>query len=733
MYLINDKDYEYIANKYHDTKKPFDNFKRFIRNDEYFDKNSGMDGEDIKAGIFENDKIYSNLSHPVRKAQAFKYVLENTRISCDARDIFPAINAIDRPLNATLIGLWRKEVFTEVIPETEKRRIQYYVDGLATLWPDYDHSVPVWNRILTLGFSGILQESEQKRKEVAQTQKQNDFFEGIRITYQALIDFVGRLAQRAKKDGNEKMYDALCVLQNNPPKTFYQALLLSYIYFITCEHIEGLQVRSLSNFDVEFYSFYKSDINNGVDELEIRKDIAYYFMQFTAIGNYWNQPLYLGGSDEDGNNQVNELSYILLDVHDKMCIYNPKIQIKVSEKTPKEFMFKAIDRIRRGNNSIVFVGEQMLIKSLMDEGLSLQDARVCDVKGCYEFAPKGALYTGMNYVNLAKPLEYAINNGCDGITKKQVAPQSPDVSEYKTFDEFYNEYKKQLTFVMDQVIETVNSYEEYLYHINPQSMLSATFPSCLEKGVDALGGGAKVNNTEMEFGSVATVIDSITLIKKYVFDKKQLTFTKLKEILDADFNGYEDFRQQLLADREKYGNDRVMPDSIAVDIVNFIQDYLKDKKNSRGGIWVSYSHVARQSYTWADKTMSTPNGRKRGEELSKNVTPTLGQCRSGVTSAILSATKLKFNAGAPLDLWLHPSTVVGEKGLQNMYDLINTFVKLDGHAVQFNVIDAKTLREAQKEPEKYQDLQIRVCGWNALWVNIDRKEQEKFIEQAESI
>jgi formate C-acetyltransferase len=217
-----------------------------------------------------------------------------------------------------------------------------------------------------------------------------------------------------------------------------------------------------------------------------------------------------------------------------------------------------------------------------------------------------------------------------------------------------------------------------------------------------------------------------------VFDKKVVTLEKLVEILEANFEGYEEFRMQLVNDKDKYGNNKNLPDEIGKDLTNYLAKYLDTKKNSRGGKWIAYSHVARMSYEWADKTMATPNGRKKGEEISKNVTPTLGQCKQGATSAILSATKLLFSAGAPLDLWLHPSAVSGERGLEIMCDLVMSFIKLYGHAVQFNVIDAKTLKQAQIEPEKYSDLQIRVCGWNALWVTINKVEQDKFIEQAEA-
>jgi formate C-acetyltransferase len=162
--------------------------------------------------------------------------------------------------------------------------------------------------------------------------------------------------------------------------------------------------------------FYERDLARGVSEEEIRRELAYYLLQFTAIGNYWNQPVYLGGEEADGSSSVNELSYLFLDVYDKMGIYNPKIQIKVSERTPRDFLLKALDMVRRSRNSIVFVSDSTVRRALERTGASPEEARLCNITGCYEYSPKGAYHCSMNYLNLLKPLEYALHGGRDGVT-----------------------------------------------------------------------------------------------------------------------------------------------------------------------------------------------------------------------------------------------------------------------------------------------------------------------------
>lgn len=735
MYYVKDSDYEYIMSKYNNE----DSNRRFVRKDDIFSEKTGMDGDKIKEEILVRDENHKDLPHSVRKALAFDFILKNTRIACDKRDKFPAINAIDRPLNSTLVQKWLVEVFDEIIPEVNKRKRYFEKAGITTMWPDYDHSVPVWERIFSLGFKGILDESEKSRKSKALTDDQEAFFEGIKITYTAIIDFIGRLARLAEEtEGSEKLAKALKSIQFEAPKTFYEALLVDYIYFMLSEHIEGLQVRSLSNFDRLFYSYYVNDLKNGVSEEEIRTDLAYFFLQFTSIGNYWNQPVFLGGCKEDESTIINELSYLFLDVYDKMKIYNPKIQIKIAGSTPKDFILKALDMIRRGNNCIVFVSDATIRTALERAGVAKDEARLCNVTGCYEYSIRGSMGCGMNYLNLLKPLEYALHEGCDGVTGVFSGRRSPALSEYKTFDDFYAEYKKQLCYVIDATIETVNSYEDYLSYINPQSMLSATYPACLESGRDALFGGAVRNGSGIQFGFIADLADSLTNIKKYVFDKKEFTFTELVTMLDKNFEGYEKARLKLYHDRDKYGNNKDLPDSFAVDIADFLSKYVCGKPNAkeRGGKWNIGFHVARMSYTQGALTAASPNGRRFGEELSKNCSASMGQNREGATAAILSNTKIDataFTSDAALDLGLLPSAVKGEDGLEAMYGLLMTFVKRGGHAMHINVFDAETLSDAQKHPEKYQDLQIRVCGWNVLWNNIDKVEQDGFIRQAESL
>lgn len=726
MTYVSEQDYAYIYGEKYPAI-------RFSRRDDAFSADSGMAPQDVLAGILKNDDRLMNEPHPVRKAYALAYVLENTRISCDERDRFPSVNMIDRPLEQTLIRKWKEALFLGEIPAIEAQRSRLERDGVVTIWPDYDHSVPVWDRLFSLGFPGILEESERIRASRARTAEEDAFFEGIRITYTAVLSFLDRLQTAAT---TARMKSALASLRRGAPQSFYEALLLSYLYFIISEHIDSQQVRSLSGFDVCFCPFYRRDLARGVSEEEIRRDLAYYFLQFTAIGNYYNQPVYLGGENADGSTVINELSYLFLDVYDRMQIYNPKIQIKISDTTPKTLLYKALDMIRRGRNSIVFVADATIRRALERVGVTPDEARTCQITGCYEYAPQGSYTTAMNYLNLLKPLEYALHEGRDGVSGVLSGVRCPAVSRYTTYEDLYEAYKDQLCHVIRTTMETVNGFEDRLAEINPLSLLSATFPSCLETARDAIGGGARYNDSILLFGFLADVTDSLMMIRKYVYEEKALTLAEFVAALDKNYVGAEPLRRRLLADREKWGNNRERPDAIAVDLVRFLTQAVCGRPNARNGKWNCGFHVARMSYTQGALTAASANGRRLGEELSKNVSASMGQNREGATAAILSATKIDataFTSDAALDLGLLPSSVTGEDGLEAMYGLITTFCQRGGHAIHINVFDADTLREAQAHPEKYRDLQIRVCGWNALWTHISKEEQDGFIRQAEAL
>ena len=738
MKYICDTDYTYIMNKYHDASKPFDNFKHLLTNHEaFYDANTGLSSEEIEKGILENDKKYQAASRSVRKARAIEYVLQNTRISCNKRDRFPGICTIHRVIDRALISQWRNEVTNTIIPEVFAKRYEYAVSGLVSVVPDYSHSAPRWDRVFRLGLRGIMAESEAAKEKFIQSKpldfEEAGFYESIQIVYSAIIAFLYRLAEAAK-DKNPRLEKALLSLAENPPQSFYEQLLLDYLFFIIMEHIACMNCRTLGNFDAQFYALYQQDLAKGVSAEALRADLAYFLMQFPALGNYWQQPVYLGGTKADGTSQINELSYELLRVYDEMGIYNPKIQIKLAKNTPKPFVLKALEMIRSGHNSIVFIMDETMQKSLMRAGATKDEARRGNITGCYESYMPEAIPMAMIYFNLIKPLEYTLSGGYDIVSGKLCGLETS--TAFETFAEFYETYRKQLSHSISKTLKIVDGFAPYLWRINPQPILSATFETAIANARDALNGGCKNPSCVVMCGYLANIADSMTAIKELCFDKKELSVSEFKEILENNWEGHEQLRQRVLNRLPHYGNNEEIPDRFAAEISSYVSEFTETHNNIYGFPCGAGFHVARMHYNHGKMTFATPDGRLAGQELSKNISASMGSNTKGPTAAILSATKLaaaSFQSDACLDLGIHPSSVTGADGLEAMYALLMTFEARGGHALHINVFDGETLKKAQQEPEKYKDLQIRVCGWNVLWNNISKEEQDGFIRQAEAL
>lgn len=737
MEYIKNEDLTYILNKYHDTSKPWNGLARFRAANAPFPRNNGKDPDEICEMILAQDETLADLPRAIRKARALTLVLEQTRIAADPRDPYPAIQCIDRPLRKTLVD--KRVVAYRMQPEWENERRTMEKSGAATIWLDYDHSVPVWERVFSLGFSGLLKDVQRAKAahEAAGTQTAESvaFFDSIIIAYQGILHFLDRLCEEARLANCERQAAALTHLRVAPPETLYQALLLSYLYFIISEHIDYMQVRSLGQMDTLFRPYFERDLQKGVSEVALRTEWAYYLLQFAAIDNYWGQPMFLGGNDEREQTEINPLSYLILDVYDKMGIYSPKIQIKYNSQTPDAFLKKALDMIRRGHNSIVFISDERIRRSLMRDGASPDAARCANVRGCYEFDVQGGMNMGMYYINLLKPLEYAMHEGRDGRTGEQDGLPCP--AEFESFAAFLEEYKRQLKRLLCRVTDLSNKLDCLLTEINPTLLLSATSETALKLAKDPLAGGSRTNNSAMNLGGIATVTDSLCAVRRLVFEDKEMSLTALRHILDSNFEGHGELRTRLLHSSEKYGNGVAFPDALALDILSFAADIVCSTPNAvtRGGHWHLGTHVARQIFDQGAKSIATPDGRLAFTEYSKNASPVQGQAKNGITAAMQTVASIPVSTIASdvcLDAAMHPSAVRGESGLDALLALVRSFDALGGHAVHFNMLDTAVLREAQEHPEQYTDLQIRVSGWNALFNRMSKAEQDAYILQAEA-
>lgn len=744
--MIDFTDRYFIERKYHNPEKEFNPFARMEYHGIGYIEESGLDDEQILNGLKQLEKETEKLPHPIARAKAIKYVLENERIYINEHDYFVGLYSLNRLANNTTFIKWESETKNYRDPETLECAGAFYNSGAVMIWTDYDHVVPDWKSLMELGFSGIRERSREYRKlhekNGTMNEEKSAFFEGIEIEYSAIIDLIDRMYNIAKEqtfDKSSKIATCLKNLRDGKPTDFYEALQLIYIYFIVSESVDSYQVRSLGNgLDGTLLPFYENDIASGkYTKEDIRDFLSYFLMQWSAIGNYWGQPFYMGGTNLDGSTRYNELSELILETYDELEIYNPKIQLKINENTPDNILNKAFDMVRRKNASIVFCCEPAMIKAVMGYGATYEEALNMDIRGCYETGVRAnEVSSTSGYINAAKAVEFVFTNGFDVVTNKQVGIKTGYIFEIKTFEDFYYAFLKQWEYLIEQSIKITNDAERFLSFINPSSMYSATIETSLKNGRDGYGGGVKFNNNAMLNCGFASAVDSLMAVKEFVFDKKEISLTEFAKVLKNNWQGYELLQAKVKKSPHKYGNNDTVADVYASAMASYFANKVNNVPNGRGGVYKAIFHSARAFVIQGEKTGALPDGRLAGEELSKNASAVPGVDKNGITALIESATKLSpsdYHESFCLDVMLHPSAVDGENGFNIFKGILMTYLKKGGQSIQFNIFNTETLRDAQENPHKYQTLQVRVCGWNTLWNNMNKKEQDAYILRAENI
>lgn len=743
--MFND-DRSFIENKYHKTDEPFNPYSRMAYHGYDFDKSTGLEDEEIKDGLSKLYEKTKDLPHPVAKAYAVKYVLENTKIDINEHDLFVGLWSVNRLANSVTLNKWNAEVFETILPKVKQKMNDMNESGAVAIWPDFDHVVPDWDAILCLGFPGLKKRAEEYKElhkaRGTLTPETAAFFDGIIIEYTAIIALVDRLYRLAltqNHDKAKKVAECLLHIRDGAPQNIYEAMQVIYIYFIVSECFDSYQVRSLGNgLDNTLYGFYKNDLKSGAyTKEEIKELFRYFLFQWSAIGNYWGQPFYMGGTNADGSTKYNELSYDILDVYDELGIYNPKIQVKINENTPDRLLFKVFDMIRRGKSCFALCCEPGMIKAVMGYGATYEEALNMDIRGCHETGVRAnEVSTGTGYVNALKSVEYVFSNGFDSRIGKQLGLKTGELKDLKTFEDFYSAVLKQWENLIEMTIDVSKQYEKYLSFINPSNIYSATIEGALKKGADAYQSGVKFNNSALLNCGFASLVDAIMAVKEFVYDKKDVTLETLSAALAADWKGFEDLHTKVVKSLRKYGNDDAETDRYTEAMSAYFASKVNNRPNARGGVYKAIMHTAMEFVREGEKTGATPDGRYAGDEISKNGSPSVGMDREGVTALIKSALKARpytYCESFCLDVMLHPTAVSGDEGLEIMKSLLFMYMKNGGQTVQFNVFNTETLRDAQKRPEKYQNLQVRVCGWNVLWNNLSEKEQNAYITRAENI
>lgn len=671
-----------------------------------------------------------------------------------------------------IIPFWKGRAMRDIIFENLP---QEWIDAYeAGVWTEFmEQRAPGHTaggeRIFKMGVLDIKEEIRRKMEELDPSDpeyyEKMEELKAMDIVADAILIYARRYAEKLEKMAEEetdpkrkeelKQMAEICRwVPAHPPRTFWEAL--QHYWFIhvgVTYETNPWDSFNPGRIDQHLYPFYKKDIEEGRLTREKAKELLQCFwLKFN------NQPavpkvgvtaeesftyndfskLNVGGLKEDGSDGVNELSYLILEVLSEMRTLQPNTAVLVSEKNPDRFLIEALKVVGPGFGEPPFFNFDGVIVKMLRQGKSLEDARTSGVSGCVEsgaFGKEAYILTG--YFNLPKILEITLNNGVDPRTGKKIGLETGDPRNFKSFEELWEAFMKQIKHFMDikmkgnDIIETL--YAKYL----PVPFMSLWIEDCVEKAKDYNCGGARYNTQYIQVVGLGTIADSLAAIKYHIFDKKTFTMEELLEALKNNWKGYELMREILRNPDKtpKFGNDDDYVDEIAKRVVDEVVDLIESyppspvrKASKRAYFLPTTVHVY-----FGKVTGATPDGREAGFPVSEGVSPVQGMDRKGIAAVFRSVTKCDWDktGGALLNQKLTPDLFDSEENLKKLAQLIRTFFRLGGHHVQFNVVSAELLREAQRNPQDFQDLMVRVAGYSDYFVNLPKGLQEEIIRRTE--
>ncbi|MBU1101206.1 MAG: glycyl radical protein [Bacteroidetes bacterium] len=584
---------------------------------------------------------------------------------------------------------------------------------------------------------------------------------GMSIAADAIILFAERYVDELKKEAEnetdskrkEELLQMSEICKRVPahsPRNFWEAL--QYYWFVHLGVITELNTWDSFNpgrLDQHLNPFFQKGLEDGTLTEESAKEI---------LQSFWikfnNQPappkvgvtalesntytdfclINVGGVTKTGHDATNDMTYMILDVIEEMRLLQPSSMVQISKKNPDRLAKRALKIIKTGYGQPSIFNTDAIIQEMLRHGKSIEDARNGGASGCVEtgaFGKESYILTG--YFNLVKIFEITLNNGFDPRTKKQIGIETGDPAKFETYEELFEAYKKQIQHFADIKIRGNIVIERLYADYMPAPFMSILIDDCISKGKDYNSGGARYNTSYIQGVGTASITDSFAALKQHVFEEKTVTMNELLAAMKNNFEGKEELRKTLVDGSHKYGNDDDYADDILKEVFEAYFDSVDGRPNTKGGFFrinllPTTSHVYFGSVVGA-----MPDGRLAKEPLSEGISPFQGSDRNGPTAVIKSAAKIDHlrTGGTLLNQKFTPQFMEDEENINKVVNLIRSYFRMDGHHIQFNVVKAETLREAQKAPEKYKDLIVRVAGYSDYFVDLGIDLQEEIIRRTE--
>jgi len=593
------------------------------------------------------------------------------------------------------------------------------------------------------------------------TDKQQEL-EAMAISCDAAILFAERHAalaeEKAAKEQDpqrkkelEKIADVCRWVPAHAPRDLWEAIQMYwFVHLGTVTELNGWDSMNPGHIDQHLWPFYQKGIEDGTLTRDKAKELlSCLWIKFnnqpappkvgvTALesGTYNDfTNINIGGVTRDGKSATNDLSYMILEIQEELHELQPGLSIHIAENTPDEFLLEGIKVIRQGHGYPSIFNPDTYVQEMVRAGKTVEDAREGGCSGCIEvgaFGKEAYLLTG--YLNTPKILEITLNNGIDPQTGKKLGLETGDPRTFKTFEELYEAWHKQMVYFVNLKL-SVNNYIERMFSLYaPATFLSLYIDDCIEKGKDYYSGGARYNTTYIQCTGLGTITDCFTTLKKHVFEDKRYT---MQEMLDACKNNWENgekMRQYIRNHTPFFGNDDEYADTIAVRVYDDLVKAIEGRPNTRGGkTQLNMLSTTCHNY-FGSVCGATPNGRFAHFAISDGTSPAHGSDSHGPTAVIKSLGKLDQtkSGGTLLNVRFVPQLLKREEDQKKLASLIRTYFRFGGHHIQFNIVDTATLHDAQKHPEEYRDLLVRVAGYSDYFNDMTEQLQNEIIARTEN-
>lgn len=589
----------------------------------------------------------------------------------------------------------------------------------------------------------------EARKQIAKIEKALAGGPAFKVT-----PFSGETQEDAYRRRIKELQDIAEVCTRVPeeaPRTFREAVQMYWFCHLgTILELNGWDAMNPGHFDQHLAPFYEKEIAAGTLTREQAKEYISCF--WIKVNNHPAPPkvgitakesgtyndftnINIGGVKRDGTSGESEVSYILLEVLGELHILQPGCSVHVSEKTSDDLLKAACKVIRLGYGYPSLFNPDTYVKELVRQGKSLEDAREGGCSGCIEvgaFGKEAYLLTG--YLNVPKLFELALNNGVDPVTGKQISIATGDSREFRTFEDLYAAFLKQLEYVVLEKIKVNNYIDRMFAEYAPATFLSVLIDDCIAKGKDYYNCGPRYNTNYIQCTGLGTVTDAMSSVKKHVFEEGRYTMDQMLKMLKADFKGYEFDRQWIVNHTPFFGNDDDYADSIAVRVYDDLFKAIEGRPNIKGSCY-HMNMLSTTCHIYFGKVLgASADGRHATLPISDGTSPSHGADTHGPTAVVKSLGKLdqSLSGGTLLNQRLIPQILKKEEDLNKLGQLIRAYFGLGGHHIQFNIVDTATLRDAQKHPEQYRDLMVRVAGYSDYFNDLCADYQEEIIARTEN-